>query len=237
MPDFHNINQDGITILFDAQLLPNPDKALFDPQYWRTQGLLSGGAKGRGTTYFFRYQQLDMVLRHYRRGGLIGKLLQDQYFFTGLEHTRAWQEFYLLADMQQDQLPAPVPVAALIERSGLAYRADLITLRIPASVDVFQALSERALTENQWISIGRTIRQLHDQQIFHHDLNIHNLMLDQQDKIWIIDFDKCRRKGGQKWKQQNLDRLLRSLHKEKQRQSSFYWQQSDWDGLLAGYNR
>src|SRR5690606_33169493 len=132
----------------------------------------------------------------------------DQYVFTGLEQTRAWQEFYLLADMQQDQLPTPTPVAALIERSGLVYRADLITLRIPASVDVFQLLCERALKQDQWFSIGRTIRQLHNQQIFHHDLNIHNLMLDQQDKIWIIDFDKCRRKGGQKWKQQNLARLL-----------------------------
>src|SRR5690606_24534806 len=104
---------------------------------------------------FFRYQQLDMVLRHYRRGGLTGKLLHDQYVFTGLEQTRAWQEFYLLADMQQDQLPTPTPVAALIERSGLVYRADLITLRIPASVDVFQLLCERALKQDQWFSIGR----------------------------------------------------------------------------------
>lgn len=235
MSDIQIISQNRTTILFDADIVSNPDVSLFDPEHWRAQQSLTGESTGRGTTYFFHYQQHEMVLRHYRRGGLIGKILQDQYLYTGLTQTRAWQEFYLLAEMQQSQLPTPVPVAAKIERTGVGYRADLITLRIPASQDVFQLLCQQELSAQQWFKIGRAIRQLHDQQIFHHDLNIHNLILDQQDQIWIIDFDKCQRKGGQEWKQQNLDRLLRSLRKEQQRASCFYWQENDWTDLLTGY--
>ncbi|MBJ6889142.1 lipopolysaccharide kinase InaA family protein, partial [Vibrio cholerae] len=35
-----------------------------------------------------------------------------------------------------------------------------------------------------------------------------------QEKVWIIDFDKCYVQSGHSWKQGNLKRLKRSFEKE-----------------------
>ncbi|GAM63818.1 3-deoxy-D-manno-octulosonic acid kinase [Vibrio ishigakensis] len=59
-------------------------------------------------------------------------------------------------------------------------------------------------------------------------------MLDDRDKVWIIDFDKCYQQDGEEWKQDNLERLKRSFFKEVER-FGIHWQESDWDSLIEGY--
>ena len=82
-------------MLFDAGHFPVPVPKMFTGQYWKTQNAITGQATGRGTTYFFQHNKNEYVLRHYRRGGLIGKVLSDQYMYTGIEKSRAWREFKL----------------------------------------------------------------------------------------------------------------------------------------------
>ncbi|MBC3765900.1 3-deoxy-D-manno-octulosonic acid kinase [Neptunicella marina] len=223
------------SIIYDQELMPDVSANLFDGQWLEQQQKITGKSVGRGTTYFFQHQDVHCVLRHYLRGGLIGKLIKDNYVFTGVENTRAWREFNLLVQMHQWNLPVPKPVAARIIHKGLYYRADIITRYVAKSCDLYHILKTEALSEKQWFEVGKAIAKLHQHQVYHHDLNIHNLMKDDQDVIWIIDFDKCAIKAGQQWKQQNLQRLLRSLHKEKQRLAQFHWQESDWQHLIAGY--
>ena len=62
------------------------------------------------------------------------------------------------------------------------------------------------------------------------DLNIHNILLDEDEKVWIIDFDKCYQQSGEKWKQSNLARLKRSFEKEVGKRQ-IKWSQSDWKNL------
>jgi 3-deoxy-D-manno-octulosonic acid kinase len=76
---------------------------------------------------------------------------------------------------------------------------------------------------------------MHLAQVNHTDLNIHNILLDKQSKVWIIDFDKCYQQTGDKWKEDNLKRLLRSFHKELKKRH-IKWQIIDWQDLLNGYN-
>ncbi|XOV78841.1 MAG: 3-deoxy-D-manno-octulosonic acid kinase [Aestuariibacter sp.] len=222
-------------IWHDDSLLPDCNPHFFDGMWWQTQGLLTGESKGRGTTYFFRYQHNEFVLRHYLRGGLIGRLLTDQYFFTGLENTRAWQEKNLLMHMNEAGLSTPVPAAARIQKMGLYYRADLITIRIPHARDIHHILMESALSDDVWHKIGKTIAHFHTYQIYHHDLNIHNIMLDESGKVWLIDFDKGCVKKGDDWKQQNLDRLHRSLEKELTLHEGYQYSHAGWQKLLEGY--
>ena len=66
-------------MLFDSGHFPVPVPKMFTGQYWKTQNAITGQATGRGTTYFFKHNKNEYVLRHYRRGGLIGKVLSDQY--------------------------------------------------------------------------------------------------------------------------------------------------------------
>lgn len=227
--------QDNQVIWRAPDLLPNIDVNGFDGQWWKHNGNLTGESVGRGTTYFFRHQQHEFVLRHYLRGGLIGKLLTDQYLYTGLENTRAWQEKDLLSRMINMGLPVPTPAAARVEKVGLFYRADLITVKIPDARDLHHMLLESELSDDVWHNIGATIACFHKQQVYHHDLNIHNIMLDDAGKVWLIDFDKCAIRAGDYWKQQNIERLRRSLEKETSKYNNYQFTQQNWQKLLKGY--
>ncbi|MDU0353458.1 3-deoxy-D-manno-octulosonic acid kinase [Paraglaciecola aquimarina] len=192
-------------------------------------------ATGRGTTYFFEHQSKQFVLRHYLRGGLIGKVLDQQYVYTGLQRTRAWQEFTLLKHMTSLGLPCPTPIAAHIKKIGIYYRADIILSKIPQANDLYNLLQSTHIDSEIWRHIGQTIAKFHRQQVYHHDLNIHNIMLDASNQAWLIDFDKCSIKHGNKWKKANLARLHRSFEKEKANKG-IEWSNSDWQHLLAGYH-
>ena len=236
MSDFQQLTFDNKIILFDPLLFPSPRAEMFDGAFWQAQNSLTGSAVGRGTTYFFAYNDSEFVLRHYRRGGLIGKILNDQYLYTGLANTRAWQEFQLLAAMRKLGLAAPRPAAACVENNGhVYYRADLISEKIPDASDLHQLLLKAPLDTQTWHNIGQTISQFHQHQVFHHDLNIHNIMLDSQHKVWLIDFDKCCFRAGQKWKAENIERLKRSIRKEQSLHEQYHVDESAIQSLLAGY--
>ncbi len=196
-----------------------------------------GSAEGRGTTHFLRYSNnTDLVLRHYKRGGLIGKLLDDQFWFAGLKQTRPYREMQLLIQMCEWHLPCPRPVAGLVQRSGLVWRGDLLTVKIPNASDTHNILTERPLTEFEWRHIGATIKRFHQRQVYHHDLNIHNVMLDNEGQAWLIDFDKCAVRNGEAWKVSNLERLHRSLMKESVRCETYHFNSGHWNWLVEGYD-
>jgi 3-deoxy-D-manno-octulosonic acid kinase len=232
-----NIQQRTINcqiILFDAERFPEVTSQMFTGQHWQKQNAITGQAIGRGTTYFFQYNKNEYVLRHYYRGGFIGKVLSDQYLYTGFEQSRAWQEFKLLQHMQTLNLACPTPIAAMLNKSGLCYRADIITTRIPYAQDLHHLLLEKSLTADVFQKIGQTIAKFHNNQIYHHDLNIHNIMLDAEHSVWLIDFDKCGIKLGDKWKRSNMSRLKRSFQKE-QRLRNIHWKYADWKILMSAY--
>ncbi|GGW85155.1 3-deoxy-D-manno-octulosonic acid kinase [Alteromonas halophila] len=229
-------NGAGHHFIYDDECISNVNPEMFDATHWQRSGNITGQAAGRGTTLFIRHHDNHWVLRHYRRGGLIGKLINDAYLYSGVDHTRSFREFSLLHGMREDELAVPAPVAAYVKRRGLFYQADIITRIIPQSRDVHAMLCQGPLTDNDWQRIGMAIADLQHHQVYHHDLNIRNIMMDTQGKVWIIDFDRCYRRAGEAWKQTPLNRLQRSLNKEKDREPHFHWQPSDWQTLLDGYH-
>jgi len=209
----------------------------FDPEKLRHKGLLQGKAQGRGNAWFVRLENTDCVLRHYYRGGAMAKLLHDRYIWTGLSRTRAWQEWHLLAKLCKLNLPAPLPVAARVQRKGLFYRADLITRQIPNTQTLAQRLSRTALTASLWQGVGKTIAKFHAENVWHADLNARNILIDRDNKVFLIDFDKAKtRPPSKKWQQDNLQRLSRSLHKINNSGESLHFDNDDWKQLVQGYN-
>ncbi len=227
--------EDGQVFWWQPAYFSGVNADYFNPLYWQQQQAVTGSSSGRNTAWFIRYQQLDMVLRHYYRGGLIGKLLKDQFWYQPVTASRAMQEFSLLQWMTEQGLPVPKPCAARYVRSGLFYRADLLIERIPDSEDLAHVLLQRSLTAEEWQLTGRAIAAMHNKGVYHSDLNCHNILLDKHGKIWLIDFDKCQRRPAGEWMQQNLARLQRSLLKEQGKAAVFHWQPDDWQHLLAGY--
>ncbi len=208
-----------------------------DINYWRDRDGIAGQSTGRSTTYLISHPQGEYVLRHYYRGGAIRYISKDYYCYYGLEKTRIYAEFTLLEQLQAWNLPAPAPIAGRITRKGLLYKADLLMATIPNATDVFQRLCQHALTPSVWQSIGMTIARFHQHGVYHADLNCHNLMLDKAEKIWLIDFDRAEIKPMHpSWTTQNLARLYRSLVKEKNKNTLFYFDDNNWAQLLIGYD-
>lgn len=224
------------TLWRDASRLPDIDPSHFSPSPTnRTHGTLATGS-GRGQAHLVNLSGNEAVLRHYRRGGLIARLSEDQYWRKPAHQSRAMREFALLRFMRSWDLPVPVPLAARHNPSGWLYRADILVELIPDSQNVAQLLSQRALEPGEWHALGRAIRQLHDRQIFHADLNCHNLLLDARGQAWVVDFDRCEIQPGASWKEANLARLQRSLRKEKGKRPVFHWDDVEWPHLTLGYH-
>ncbi|WP_035387177.1 3-deoxy-D-manno-octulosonic acid kinase [Ferrimonas senticii] len=209
----------------------------FDRDWLKRNGRITGNsdASGRNPAMFLAIDHQAYVLRHYYRGGLPGKVIEDVYLWSGLENTRAYKELKLLEQIQQLGLPACLPVAARLERHGFSYRADLITKRLDGCVDLVKALSHAPLTPARWQQLGQVLAQFHQAGVYHADLNARNILLDEQ-QFYLIDFDQGRiRKPEAKWQQANLARLQRSLQKEALRVAGLQWQESDWQALMRGY--
>ncbi|WP_108652501.1 3-deoxy-D-manno-octulosonic acid kinase [Dongshaea marina] len=225
------------TLFFDPEVLDSVRSEMFSPEYWQQQDAVLGSSTGRGTAWFVKRPTGPLVLRHYYRGGMIGRVLRDQFPMFGLKRSRSWREFELLQKLHQAGLPVPKPVAGQMVRKGAYCSCDILIELLQETRDLVAALQDGPLDETAWKQVGAMIRRFHDQQVYHADLNAHNILQGEDGQLWLIDFDKGAIRHPGKWKLQNLERLLRSFRKEKSQLASFHWQESDWESLMAGYQQ
>lgn len=230
------IREKGATLWFDDQLLPGGEPRLFDLAWLRAGGHLTGSSTGRNQAWFIHYRGIDLVWRHFWRGGLVGKINPDLFLRLPAEKSRAITEFRLLDWMRNEGLPVPRPVLARYQPAGLFYRADLITERIPAARPLADVLRERGLDARLWAEVGAVIAQMHAKGVHHSDLNCRNILLDAADRVWLIDFDKCERRAPGAWAHENLARLHRSFVKELGKVPELHWSEADWQALNRGYS-
>ncbi|WP_086981681.1 3-deoxy-D-manno-octulosonic acid kinase [Vibrio aphrogenes] len=230
-------------IWFDDTLIDESTvKHAFEPEFWHAQNKVLGSAQGRGTTWFVQTDNLPAALRHYHRGGLFGKLVKDHYWFSQWHQTRSCEEFQLLQHLVKAGVNVPQPIAARAVKRTVCYQADILTQKIEGAEDLVGILQKHSLQREIYVLIGEQIRQLHQANVNHTDLNIHNILLDKHNKVWIIDFDKCHIEPelGETnlavWQKSNLDRLLRSFQKELTKRH-IHWAEQDWAALEMGYHK
>lgn len=212
------VHIENAAIVYDADVLPaglrDPDALprLFDSSWWSGRGAVTGSAPGRGSSLFLTAEFGEAVLRRYLRGGMVARFNRDRYLFRGLEGSRPFREFHLLARMAADGLHVPEPLAALCTRDGLFYRAALLTRRITPA----HALPSRFTDEGfDWSRLGAELRVFFEAGLRHADLNARNILVhDETGDAWVIDLDASRYEparpahGGRQ-----LARLHRSLEK------------------------
>lgn len=205
----------------------------FNAGFWRDQARpVSSG--GRGGAWFLHAGEDRLVLREYRRGGLMAKFARYTYAYVRESDVRSFAEFRLLNTLIGLGLPVPRPVAAWYRKlSPFQYRAAIIIEQLEDTLPLADLIL--TLDGDAWASIGTTIRRFHDAGVMHADLNCFNVLVRGED-YFLIDFDKCRlmtENTPGRWKEANLERFSRSLIKvagEKAREKV-------WDSFITGYNR
>lgn len=249
MTDEQFIATAGGGILYDASLLSKPGAELFSRAHWGTRGALTEVSGGRSSIALLnvaawpelqaRSSEVGVegtrwVLRHYRRGGLMARLSQDSYLWSGANRTRSFAEWRLLAELRRRGLPVPAPIAAHYVRGLLTYRADLITELLPGTRTLTQVIIEHDLPESGWRAIGRTIAAFHREGVHHADLNANNILLGEREtNIYLLDFDRGRIEARGPWEQGVIARLRRSLEKIKGQRAEVRFGDRQWQWLMA----
>ncbi len=222
-------------ILYDARVAGKIRQEMFEPRFWRERGCVLGEASGRGTTLYVSAGDEHWVLRPYRRGGLVGRIIRRWYMFTGSARTRCFREFKVLSELHERAMPVPLPVAAWFRRRGFAYEAALITVRIPDTMTLAQLLKKSTLAPEIWLAVGRTLRKFHSAGLRHADLNAHNILIDAGHAVYLVDMDRARLVPPGRWQAANLARLRRSLNKISVEEGAEFRGDADWAALIAGY--
>ncbi len=224
-------------ILYDKAIISQISEERFTPGGWLHAEILTGELRsgGRGNTMFVGNVPRQFVLRHYMRGGLVGKFVRDTYIFSGADKTRSFREWRLLDKLSSNNLRVPRPAAARYRRSGTFYTADIITVRIPDVMSLSQYIAANNPGEDFWQSVGAAIHEFHAAGVYHADMNAYNLQIDKDGLLWMLDFDKGSLKPPGPWQQQTLSRLHRSLHKIKNLDPKLNFGAANWEQLLEGY--
>lgn len=224
-------------ILYDTTIVDQVSAKTFSAAGWKTvrrvDGVLRSG--GRGHTLIIGDGANEYVLRHFNRGGFVGRFVRDSYIWRGEDKTRAFMEWRLLSRLFAMGLPVPKPAVARYCLSGRTYTADIITCRIAGIRSLSIRLAEKRASDEFWRLLGACIRKFHDAGVNHADLNAYNVQVNADDEITLLDFDRGRVMPAGSWQQKNLARLHRSLRKILHLNPRVHYSDANWQQLLDGY--
>jgi 3-deoxy-D-manno-octulosonic acid kinase len=225
-------------MLYDSSRAGNLRVAWFDVRHWQMREAVEGGAIGRGVACFIEADDgAKLVLRPYRRGGLVARVLSRHYVWSGEFDTRPFREWLLTYRMHRAGLPVAAPIAAHYRRQLGMYTGELITERLSVHGTLAECLMTDALSVRTWIAIGRCIRRFHDFGVCHADLNVRNILVGEGGAVYLIDFDRCSLRKPGLWLDSNLVRLRRSLEKVTYGMPRERFTEADWHALLDGYRQ
>jgi 3-deoxy-D-manno-octulosonic acid kinase len=226
------------SIVFDPVRVAQVDARWFELAWWQAQGRLRTRAGGRGSVGFIDSPAGALVLRHFRRGGLLARLRGDRYLWLGAARSRGFREFALLQWLRAHDLPVPEPLAARCVRVGwFGARTDLLSVELPAAQTLAERLRAGVLSSADCVAVGALLARFHRAGVYHADLNAHNILWSGA-SLYLIDFDRGRvRRPARHWQRSNLARLQRSLRKvapaftaDRER-----FLRDCWQPLLQGY--
>lgn len=144
---------------------------------------------GRGTIAVAEVPGVGpVVVKRYRRGGLLRFLTSDRYFRFG--PTRAEVEFHLLNRARALGVNAPEPIAFASEGRYL-YRCWLVTQEIKAHQTLAEiSLADEERTPEIMPRVVEQVCKLVENNLLHYDLHPGNVLIDSEGTVFLVDFDK-----------------------------------------------
>jgi len=144
---------------------------------------------GRTSITVARLQGIgSVVIKYYRRGGAIRYLIKKRYLKCG--KTRCQIEYELLQKVRSLGINAPEPVA-FAYRGRLFYQCWLVTREIKdhqTLVKISRSNEEQARMVMK--KVVKQVSMLIKNNILHVDLHPGNVIVDNQNRVYFLDFDK-----------------------------------------------
>jgi hypothetical protein len=171
----------------------------------------------------------DMIVRELVHGGLFGKITGWRF----LSKSRSVRELKISNYLIENGIRTPEIPAVRFVKCGMFYSIDVITRLVPDSIDLLTWLEKFRLeqkgevlrfAQNNWQDnlfttifhdTGGLVRKMHDLGVWHADLHLKNILLDEQLNPWILDLDKALHLPvlPDFMRQLNLKRFFRSCRK------------------------
>lgn len=132
---------------------------------------------------------VKVALKSYTRGGVLGWFVRHLYL--GFGAPRGESELLRLRHLQELGIPVPEPLAA-VTQGRRVYRTWLVTQYIENSV----SLAALAATDEERARLAvRTLAgifsTLVQSRVFHVDLHPGNVLVRDDDRVFVLDFDKA----------------------------------------------
>jgi serine/threonine protein kinase len=135
-----------------------------------------------------------VVVKHYRRGGVLACFVRRTYLTVG--KTRCQAEFEQLENARQLGISVPEPIAFAV-KGFFFYHAWLVAREIEHAktlAEVSLQSPERAITVMK--TIINEVILLIKHGIMHIDLHPGNILIDNNERVFIVDFDKSKNYTG-----------------------------------------
>jgi 3-deoxy-D-manno-octulosonic acid kinase len=177
---------------------------------------------GRGAAYGVGSGDQEWVVRHFRRGGLMARLLGDRYLRAGTP--RPLSELRASAAARERGVATPEVVAVVVHRAGPFYRADIATRLVPGGIDLADMLlgparPDAAGREAACGAAAELLLQAFDAGVQHADLNLRNILVQARQegpRAYLLDLDRAvvhGRPATRGERRRMLQRLQRSRRK------------------------
>jgi 3-deoxy-D-manno-octulosonic acid kinase len=173
---------------------------------------------GRGGVGAFQLRaDLVVVLRPYRRGGLVSRVNQTRYL--GLR-PRPFRELRASEALRAAAVATPeVLAAAVLWDAPGCYRGALATREVPGAINLWHYLQMAAPAERgpACAAAAAVTRRMHDAGAVHPDLNLQNYLVRRTASgfdAWIIDLDCVRlTRVTPRTRRAAFNRICRSIRK------------------------
>lgn len=132
-----------------------------------------------------------IVVKHYMRGGLMRYISRRRHLRR--RTCRGEQEFRMLQSLREAGVPVPDPLG-WAERGLLFVETWLFLAEIPNSRTLAQLdQTSPAQARELMPKVSELIDSLTEGHLHHVDLHPGNVLIDDQNKVYLIDFDKAAR--------------------------------------------
>jgi len=131
-----------------------------------------------------------VAVKTYTRGGLMQRVSKHHYLRTG--KTRCQIEFEMLSTARRCRINAPDPIAFAC-RGRLIYRGWLVTRKVPNPLSLAQlGLTDENRCRRALAALADQIGRLVENRLLHVDLHPGNVLVDERQRVCIVDFDRAR---------------------------------------------